>query len=316
MKKRYTISAEWNDARLDRFIRALMPDITFPNVQTLLRKKRILLNGEKTDGQARLKTGDVVETLMPGKDRAPADGLKADPVKKWGSIGEVIPVLYEDDQILAINKPAGLVVQPGNRKELGSLLDLLERYRSRREPGVAAELPVFPYTPAHRLDRETSGVLVIAKVRTAARALSGMFARGEATKVYLALVWGTPSPKKGVISTPLKTEKGESSKTLPAADGKPARSAYTVIRSFPDGSSLLEVTITTGRTHQIRAHLASIGFPLCGDKKYGGKKDAPPPGDKHGSNRLLLHAWKLAFPHPESGRRLELSAPPPEGFSR
>jgi 23S rRNA-/tRNA-specific pseudouridylate synthase len=338
--KRFTIPGEWQGSRLDRFIRASFPGTPFGVTQILLRKGLIFLNGSKALGNSRLKAGDVVAIDLAEFEesgRAAPAGLPRS--RRKIIIGRDIPIVYEDDSILVINKPAGLVVQPGNQKERGSLLDLLEEYRRKktgarpgqtkarrnqddrqflldlRNPGEeraggGEEIgPIgihFPYTPVHRLDRLTSGALLVAKTRIAARALSRALSRGEVRKTYLAVVEGAPAADAGEISAPLVTTKGARSHSTIAVDGKEARTIYTISRKLRGDRTLLEVSMRTGRTHQIRAHLASIGHPIVGDKEYGA-------GSSSGG-RLLLHAWKLRFSHPVSGREIAATAGIPEEF--
>ncbi|MCK4237220.1 MAG: RluA family pseudouridine synthase [Candidatus Krumholzibacteria bacterium] len=303
--KRYTVSEEWTGTRADRFVRALFPGIPFPAIQMLLRKGKILLNGKRVPGNSRLEEGDILEidideigysSSKPKTDSEEQMRLPSD----MGLIGKGIDVIYEDAHVLVLNKPAGLVVQPGNRKDKGSLLDLLDEYRSRNETSPKAA-PSFPYSPVHRLDRQTTGVLVIAKTRPAARALSRAFAEGLVEKVYLAVVEGVPSPDRATISTPLKVEKGKKSHSRPDLGGKNATSSYSVIKNLTHGRALLEIRIKTGRTHQIRAHLASIGHPVVGDSVYGA-------GNENTSQTLLLHAWKIRFPRLKDLKMIEVTA--------
>jgi 23S rRNA pseudouridine1911/1915/1917 synthase len=346
----YTITKEWEGSRLDRFIRAIFPGTPFGVIQILLRKGRIFLNSKKTDGSVRLKAGDVVaieieeieEEHAPKRKRRSGRGHDAgaetrtkapvrapkrfnlDPKAVAPSlfgIGRDIRIVYEDESLLVIDKPAGLVVQPGNRKERGSLLDLLEEYRLRApEPGRTGEHPPtthpddgndvgppFRYTPVHRLDRETSGVLLIAKTRKTARALSYFIARRMVFKEYVAMVEGVPETKTGEIAVRLATVKGTKSHAVPDPKGKEARTTYTVVKELPENRSLIKVSIDTGRTHQIRAHLASIGHPIVGDREYGAAGIAP-------KGRLFLHAWKIQLRHPDTGKVLVATVLPPEEF--
>lgn len=302
-----TVMEDWTGSRLDRFVKSVRPALSFPVIQTLIRKGKIRLNGEKVPGKARLKDGDVVEIRLR-KDR-PAEVLPDTPVgdeklaARFGDIGMGIPVLLEDRDILVIDKPAGLPVQPGNRSELGSLLDLLCRYLPPAEQAPDEPQPFAP-SPVHRLDIETSGVLVIAKSRRAARELSKAIAEGEAVKTYLAVVDRIPSSCSGTIDTPLTIEKGESSRAVPDKAGLPAVTHFSVLRKLPDGRALLEVRIETGRTHQIRAHMQSAGHPVSGDRIYGSARQG----------RMLLHAWKISIPHPVTGDTVEVAAPPPPEF--
>jgi RluA family pseudouridine synthase len=301
--KRFRISAEWQGSRLDRFVRASLPGTPFSVTQILLRKGLIFLNGARAAGNTRLTAGDVVAVNIAEADE---NGMSPPPTPpraaQTSSIGADMPVLYEDKDLLVINKPPGLVVQPGNRKERGSLLDALEDYRRRKgEPG---EEPPFPYTPVHRLDRQTSGALIVAKTRPAARALSRMLSHGEVLKVYLAVVEGVPAEQRGEITIPLSTRKGVRSHSMPDLFGREADTSYAVLARVRNERALLEVTIRTGRTHQIRAHLASIGHPIAGDKEYGASSAS--------GGRVLLHAWKLRFRHPATGAEVAVVAKPPD----
>ncbi|HER44266.1 MAG TPA: RNA pseudouridine synthase, partial [Candidatus Eisenbacteria bacterium] len=171
---------------------------------------------------------------------------------------------------------------------------------SRRAGGEAP----FPYTPVHRLDRETSGLLVAAKNRPSARLLSSIFSSGGVEKTYLAVTEKPPAPKRGEIRTPIRVRKGSSSRAETQEGGKRAVTRYRTLKTLPGGRALVEAAIETGRTHQIRVHLASIGSPILGDSMYGSSR----------SGRLMLHAWKIRLPRPGSQGFIEASAPPPPGF--
>jgi RluA family pseudouridine synthase len=301
--KRFRISADWQGSRLDRFVRASLPGTPFSVTQILLRKGLIFLNGARASGNTRLTAGDVVAVdLAEADENGRAARVEPPRASRRGGIGTDIPILYEDAEILVVNKPPGLVVQPGNRKERGSLLDFLEEYRLRR--GETQEEPPFPFTPVHRLDRQTSGALIVAKTRPAARSLSRMLSHGDVLKVYLAVVEGIPAGPRGEITTPLATRKGVRSHSMPDLFGREARTSYAVLAKARGERALLEVTIKTGRTHQIRAHLASIGHPIAGDKEYGASSAS--------GGRILLHAWKLRFRHPGTGASIAVTAKPPD----
>ena len=309
--KRHTIGDEWTGSRIDRFVRAATGDIPFPELQMLFRKGRVTLNCERTTGCTRLESGDLVSIdLKDDREHAPAMepsriGAGAIPalLDRFGRIGGSIPIVFEDDAILVIDKPSGLVVQPGNRKEQGSLLDILEEYRFRT--GDVVEDPSgFRYTPVHRLDRETSGLLVVAKTRAASRTLSAAFSAGNVEKVYLAVTESSPEPASGRIETGIRVEKKTSSRATTDKEGKHAVSQYTKLMDLAGGRALVEVRIETGRTHQVRIHLSSIGVPIAGDAKYGAVE----------RGRIMLHAWKLRLHHPDGETELELEAAPPSLF--
>jgi RluA family pseudouridine synthase len=341
--KRFDVPSGWNGSRLDRFVRAHLPGTPFGVVQILLRKGLIYLNGGHASGGTRLKSGDIVSIDMLETDRTPPasataqekrkrrkPAMKGPPSEKPEAnrrrlhtagapiIGEDIPVLYEDDDVLVVDKPPGILVQPGNLSERGSLLDSLEAYRrgasrqkrprrtatARQDRGASGE-PPFPYTPVHRLDRETSGVLIVAKTRPAARVLSRSFAQRTVRKIYLAVVEGVPRKRDGTIGSALATRKDKRSRSEPSPAGQEARTHYSVIRTLRGARALVQLAIETGRTHQIRAHLASIGHPVAGDIEYGAA------GSGRGG-RFLLHAWMVYFPHPSTGEMLLCTAPPPD----
>jgi len=308
---RMKVTEDWTGSRLDRFVKAARPALSFPVIQTLIRKGKILLNGSKAPGRARLKDGDIVEVRL--RRDPPAGARYEEPagdeglVERFGRIGAGIPVLFEDDDLLVIDKPAGLPVQPGNRGELGSVLDLLRRYLRPQEQDPDGPRP-FEASPVHRLDMGTSGVLIIAKTRRAARGISSVLAAGGAIKTYLAVVDGIPGSPAGTIDVPLTVEKGGSSRAVPDRAGQPAVTRFYVLKELPGERALLEVRIETGRTHQIRAHMLSAGHPVWGDPVYGRDRVGPGPG------RMMLHAWKVSLPHPVTGDMIELVAAPPPQF--
>jgi len=314
--KTYTIDDEWAGSRLDRFIRSIVPAHSFAAIQALIRKGKIKVNGKKAKGSQRLNAGDTVSTFINETESAgtTAKEQKERPASKVTlEIGKDIPILYEDDTVLVIDKPRGIPVQPGNLKEKGSLLDALSVYQGTSNGAAEA---IFPYTPVHRLDIETTGLLIVAKTRRAARALSRSFREGEIEKVYLAVLNGVPEENEGTISTPLVIEKKRSSTAKPIDDAtagtarlkaKSAETGYRVIKVLEGNRVLVEIRISSGRTHQIRSHVASIGTPVLGDGKYGAasKRTRPKKGQK-----LYLHAWKLSFPHPTTGERMKLVCNP------
>jgi RluA family pseudouridine synthase len=308
--KELRVGPDWDGSRLDRFVRAALPGLSFPAVQTMLRRRRVLLNGTPARPAARLKAGDSVTieaVALPRESPAPS---RKKPGPPRGTRGRVtgLRILYEDAELIVVDKPAGLPVQPGNRKERGSLLDLLP------PPGRSGGVPFAP-APVHRLDTGTSGTLVIARTRAAARTLSGTFRSGGVRKTYLAVVEGVPHPPEATIDTPLEVRKGIRSRAVASRSGRSAETSYRLIRALDGGRALLEVVILTGRTHQIRAHLASTGHPVSGDIYYGRRSSRGAP-HRRGSApaRMLLHAWKIEFPHPLTGRPVKVTAPPPGEF--
>jgi len=223
-----------------------------------------------------------------------------------------LDVVFEDAHLLVLNKPAGLVVHPGAGAPRGTLVNALLRHVSDLS-GVGG---VMRPGIVHRLDRGTSGLLVVAKDDRTHRALSRQFAGREVEKEYLALVLGVPAAKTGTVATPIGRDPVHRRKmSVRAPRGREARSDYRLAEAF-DGASLLRVRIHTGRTHQIRVHLASIGHPVAGDATYGGTRTpssrrAAARDALRGLTRPALHAARLAFVHPATGERLAFEAPLP-----
>ncbi|MEK7110771.1 MAG: RluA family pseudouridine synthase [Patescibacteria group bacterium] len=226
-------------------------------------------------------------------------------------------ILYEDDEILALDKPAGVLVHgfPAGRRrpqvEKGTIVAWLRKHRPEIT-GVGDDRDERPGI-VHRLDKDTSGVLLVAKTQAAFLQLKKLFQNREMEKTYLAVVSGWPEPEKGTIEKPIGIVDGSVKRSVHATKFlKPARTSYEVVRrlALPDGgrAALLRVSPKTGRTHQIRVHLASINHPILGDALYGGRR-----GAKGAAPRLLLHASAIVF-SPDSGRRLEIEAPLPPDF--
>lgn len=195
-----------------------------------------------------------------------------------------IEILYEDDWLLAVNKPSGILVTPNAEENRHTLTRLLSDELHRRGLRVNAH-------PCHRLDRETSGVILFAKGKATQKKVMKLFHEGRVEKIYLALVSGTPYHREGVIETPI--------------DGKAARTRYRVQTSFAD-YSLLEVRPESGRTNQIRIHFKSIGYPLLGESRFAFRRDFAVK-----FKRVALHARQIGFPHPDHGRQLTVMAPVP-----
>ena len=211
-------------------------------------------------------------------------------------------VAYEDADLLVVDKPAGVVVHPGHGHRVGTLVQALgDRVAGGEDP----ERPGI----VHRLDRDTSGLLVVARTPAAHAALKQQIARREVTREYLALVEGRPSARAGLIDAPLGRDRRVRTRVSTDTDEpRPARTHFAVERALPE-ATLLRVTLETGRTHQIRAHLKAIGHPVCGDPEYG----TP---ERFGLPRQFLHAARLAFAHPRTGEPVDVASPLPEDLAR
>lgn len=288
----YTITAEDEGSRLDRVIERRMQAIPHGMLQKMLRKKLIRLDGKKAESSTRVTVGQVVE--VRNQESGIRNQKKAVPDSRFqipDSMRQQAPtwVLHKDKDILVINKPAGLAAQGGSKvtKHLDALLPALQ-FEAKEKPRLV-----------HRLDKDTSGVMVLARHLKAAQELQKAFTGKNTQKIYLALVVGVPERYEAEIESNLdKLSRGEDSKELVRSveeDGKRAITRYRVIEALSKELALIELEPVTGRTHQLRVHMAELGCPIVGDGKYGGGK-AHIKGGVGISGKLHLHAWKLRLP--------------------
>ena len=290
--------------RLDRWFKLHFPHITHAHLSKLLRTGQVRVDGNRAKGATRLEGGERVRVPPLGLETRPADmppasePLSADDRAFFDQL-----VIFEDQDLFVLDKPAGLAVQGGTRtaRHVDRLLDRL-----------ALDLGERPRL-VHRLDKDTSGVLVIARRRAVASALGKLFATRSVRKVYWALVKGVPKPAQGKVATPLVKMAGpEGDRVRAAGPGEQARARratthYAVIDQAGQKLSWVSLKPVTGRQHQLRAHMAMIGHPILGDRKYRGNKDLP----AGVANRLHLHARRIAFAHPRGGT-LDVTAPLPQ----
>jgi len=302
-----TVGEESEGQRLDNFLIRVLKGVPKTHVYRIIRSGEVRVNKGRASADARVALGDVVR--VPPVRTSEAAAAKADkpaPAREF-------PVLFEDDHVLAVDKPAGVAVHGGSGVSFG----VIEQLRQARPAARFLEL-------VHRLDRETSGILLVAKRRSALTKLQDQFRERETGKTYLALVTGAWPASKKVIDQPLHKylqADGERRVRVVAKDDPDGMRAITLVKvaeklpvplAGEGGFTLLEVTIKTGRTHQIRVHLASAGHPIAGDDKYG-EFDLNKALVKQGLRRMFLHAWRLQFDHPATGERIALQAPlPPE----
>ncbi len=258
-------------------------------------------------------TGDSVSVSASAGDVATqVPGAPAVPDTADIDIPPMPPVLYEDDDLLAVDKPAGLVVHPAYKHPSGTLADAVFARQAARQEGRPWLLL--------RLDRETSGVILFAKSERARRGLVRQFERRMVWKRYLALVAGTLEATEGLIDEPLRRDPADRRRTIVAADGQPAETWYRVLAAH-DGAALVLAEPHTGRTHQIRAHLAARGAPLLGDIRYDEGQTHVNVGvgvdmdEGVFAPRVMLHAWQLSFIHPAFGSRFCISAPIPSDMA-
>lgn len=281
------------DQRLDNFLLRHLKGVPRSHVYRLLRTGQVRVNGGRVKAQYRVQAGDKVR-LPPVRQAAESD---APPPPKRAKRELEDRVLFEDDRVIVVSKPAGMAVHGGSGLSFG----VIEALRSARPDAPFLEL-------AHRLDRETSGCLVICKKRSALRRVHELLREGRVEKRYLALVAGSWSRKQEEIRLGLKKQVHGGERMVDVrADGKESVSRFRPIDYFP-GATLMEVDIHTGRTHQIRVQAAHVGHPLLGDDKYG-DREANREFRKHGLKRLFLHAASIGFEWPDNHNRVDVNAP-------
>ncbi len=294
---RLTAGAALRGERLDRAIAASLPELSRSRVQALLRAGRVLVDGRAGRPALRLRGGESLEISVP-----PPEPAVPEP--------EDLPlaVLHEDRDLLVLDTPAGLVVHPAAGHARGTLVNALLHHVS----GLSGVGGVLRPGIVHRLDRETSGCLVVAKSDAALQALQRAFQERTVEKTYLALVHGHPPGTGRLATLHARHPRDRKRFTGRARTGKPAVTTWRV-RSLLHGAALLEVGLETGRTHQIRVHLSEMGHPLLGDALYGGTRrgDARVKAVQARLGRQALHAWRLVFPHPRTGRPVRSEAPVP-----
>ncbi len=272
-----------------------MPEFSRARIQSWIREGRVLVNGVVAKASATLHGGEIV-------DVSPADlpPLNATP--------EDLPIeiLYEDAAVIAVNKPAGVVVHAGAGAYSGTLVNrLVHHFASLSKVGGELRPGIV-----HRLDRGTSGVLLVARTDSAHRALAAQFAGRTVEKTYLALVQGHVAAESGRIDKPIARDPVRRIRMTARLDhGREAHTEYRVRQRF-ERFTLLEVRIGTGRTHQIRAHMASIGHPVAGDRLYGARPFPALP------DRVFLHAWRITFTSPDGDARVTVEAPLPKELAR
>lgn len=292
-----SIPASLDNERLDRIV-ALMADVSRSVAATMVETGGVRVDGElSTSGKVRLNEGQAVTVdlgFLP-KEVAP----QADP-----SIDVV--VIYEDNDVIVINKPAGLVVHPGAGNSEGTLVNgLLARFPEIKSVGEANRPGIV-----HRLDAGTSGLMMVARTEHAYEHLVEMLSTHRVRRTYLALVGGVPQAKSGLIDAPIGRDQRDPLRMAVAVNGRFARTQYEVLQEFeePIACALVRCDLETGRTHQIRVHLGAIGHPVIGDGTYKGVRE----GLKF--SRPALHAAVLAFEHPVTGEEMTFRAPLPADF--
>jgi 23S rRNA pseudouridine955/2504/2580 synthase len=297
------VSEDAGGQRLDKFLRRVLPTVPASHLFKLLRTRQVRVNGKRMQGDALLKAGDQIlirgdpDALLaprePTPTKPPLDDFRAS-------------ILYEDEHLIAVNKPAGLAVHPGSGIEGATLVDLARAYVGTTPEGE------FAPSPGHRLDRDTSGVVLIAKTRRCMVRFAELFAAGEVKKRYLALVKGQLTPPQGTLDLPLAEH--QQTRRSRESRGVNLQEAITHYETVSASSlvSLLECRIETGRTHQIRRHLEAAGHPIAGDRRYGDFPFNRQLKAQSGLKRMFLHAQTLELAHPLMEKLLRFEAPLPQ----
>jgi 23S rRNA pseudouridine955/2504/2580 synthase len=306
MRVDFKVSPDAAGQRLDKFLRKRLEDLPLSHLYKLVRTKKVRVNGARAAIAQVLQPGDEITVHVLQGDRPP-------PPRPPQSIRQDFKVLYEDAHVLAVDKPAGLAIHPGSGISGDTLVDQVRAYLVRQ--GLMTPEGEFKPSPAHRLDRETSGVVVVAKTRQAMVRLTEIFTHGEAHKTYLALAKGRFHREQGSID--LRLAERQQTYASKQQRGVNLQSALTHWKKLAGGAeaTLLELTIETGRTHQIRRHLEAIGHPIVGDTKYGDFPFNRIAQRQWGLRRMFLHSARLALAHPLTGKRLIFESPLPEDLA-
>jgi 23S rRNA pseudouridine1911/1915/1917 synthase len=285
---RITIPTELAGLRLDQALARLLPEESRSRLARLIESGHVLVDGEEARAKRKLKSGESVEVALA--PRVEESAYRAQAI--------ALDVVHADGDVLVVNKPAGLVVHPGSGNWEGTMLNALLHHAPELEHLARAGI-------VHRLDKDTSGLLVVARNEPAQLSLVRQLQERSMKRTYLALARGKVA-RAGKVDAPIGRHPVQRTRMAVVGGGKPAVTHYRV-REALAAHTLLECDLETGRTHQIRVHLASINHPLEGDPVYAGRGDKLLP-------RQALHAWKLAFLHPRTGKLMEFEAPMPEDF--
>ena len=292
---RFVVGAEQEGWRIDQFLAGQLEGATRSRIQQLIVDGRVQLNDGPAPKSARLKEGDVVSCDFPAPQQLE---VKAEPIP--------LEIFYEDKDLLVVNKPKGMVVHPAPGNSAGTLVNALLYHCKGSLSGIGG---VLRPGIVHRIDKDTSGLLVVAKNDAAHQALSAQLATHSMTRVYQAVVYGGFAQEEGQIDAPIgRSEKDRKKMAVTNKNAKNAVTGYRVVARYR-GFTHLELRLKTGRTHQIRVHMASIGHPVAGDPVYGPRAVIRELGGQ------CLHAGTLGFVHPATGEYLEFNAPLPAYFT-
>ena len=286
---------EFDNIRLDSYISSKDKDLSRATIQKLLENNNITVNDEVKKNSYKVRKGDIIKIDIPEP-------------KESGLVAQDIPIeiVYEDSDIIVVNKPKGMVVHPANGNPDGTLVNAIMNICKDSLSGIGGEIrPGI----VHRLDKNTSGLLIVAKNDNAHIKMSEQIKNREVKKIYIALVRGVIAEDEATINMPIARSKKDRKKMAVDKDGKEAITHFKVLKRY-DNYTLLEIKIDTGRTHQIRVHMSQIGHPVVGDDVYSNGKN------EFGVEGQMLHARSLDFKHPITGKEIHLEADIPEYFKK
>ena len=288
---RHIVSKDSEGQRVDKCVSVLQSNLSRSFIQDLIRGKNLLVNSKTIKPGQKLKLNDEILILLPElkEQKAEPENIK-------------LSVVYEDNDLIVINKPLGMVTHPASGVYSGTLVNALLYHCKKTLSGING---VLRPGIVHRLDKDTSGLIIVCKNDVAHREIAKQIKDRKAKRIYLAVVHGKLLYDKGTVNKPIGRDKIQRHKMAVVLNGKPAITHWKILKRL-EGYTFLECSLETGRTHQIRVHMKSIGYPILGDKTYGKKNDK--------SMEMMLHAYKLSFVHPRTKKEVKLETEVPERF--